>query len=248
MPTAAWRTAARFTTLTHSPDDDERCEILFFSDSGPGSTGSFVAGQRDGPRPTGSGDDYPDTGGARRQILIDALQRWGIQDAAHRLATDLARYAIEAILRAIAAFQAKLDMGALHGIEQLASYFAAMVRNQNQAIEIEATAHQLLELRLRHRDLCLAPLQELVEKITRSLTPNQLPGRLVELALEAERLIDFRFYAAQAGRALEALDPEAAQTLFPFLARKVAWSFRTDKQRRDDLVAILSAAVAYRPQ
>ena len=181
---------------------------------------------------------------ARREILREALQRLGIDDPGDRLATDLARYGINAILNGIATFNAKQDLGTLTGIDDPGRYLAGIIRNLDARDELECTAQRLLELRLRHRDLCLAPLHERVRHVHETVEPPEQPRALLDLALDASRLIDFRFYARATADALERLSPTAACDLYPHLVRRVAASFRVEPERRETLIYTLARTVA----
>jgi hypothetical protein len=178
----------------------------------------------------------------RRQLLQEALRRNDIHDPGDHLAADLARYATSAILFAIALFETKRNQGTLSDIQHPERYLAGIIHNRNQAEETEQTATRLLELRLRHRDLRLAPLEANIQWVRDTTPPGQQPRRLLDLALDAERLIDFRFYAAAAARALEDLGPQLAHALYPHLARAVAARFQLPRERRDHLVSTLARA------
>ena len=184
---------------------------------------------------------------ARRALLTDALQRLGVDDPHDRLATDLARYTTDAILFGIALLDAKQANGKLAEIDLPGRYLAAVIRNKDTEAELEYTAARLLELRLRHRDLCLAPLQQRVEHVRATTPLANRPRALLDLALAAERLIDFRFYAGATARALEELDPGVGHALYPHLARRVAASHRVPRDRRERLIATLARAVTDRP-
>jgi len=182
----------------------------------------------------------------RRTLLREALQRLGLDDPDDRLATDLARYATDAILFGIALLDAKKANGKLAELDQPGRYLAAVIRNKDTEAELEHTAARLLELRLRHRDLCLAPLQRRVEHLRATLPALQRPRALLDRALGAKRLIDFRFYAAAVTRALDDLDPRDARALYPHLVRRVAVSHRVERPRRERLIAALADAITKR--
>jgi len=60
--------------------------------------------------------------------------------------------------------------------------------------------------------------------------PVDRPTHLVQRALDAERTIDFRFYARAASQALADLASQTATSLYPRLVRQVAASFSVDKR------------------
>ncbi len=179
---------------------------------------------------------------ARRKILKDALQRLGFNDHEDRLATDLARYSLSSILFGIALFETKRNQGTLTDVQDGDRYLAGIIYNRDQAEETEQTAARLLELRIRHNDLRLVPLEENVQWVHDTIEPNLQPRRLLELALDAERLIDFRFYTAATARALEALGTHLARNIYTNLARRIAACFRLKSARRDHLLSTLARA------
>jgi hypothetical protein len=66
--------------------------------------------------------------------------------------------------------------------------------------------------------------------------------RFVNFALGAEPLIDFRFWGYAAAESLREVSESQAATLYPALTRKIAATFSTTKQRREDLIAWLAEA------
>ena len=134
--------------------------------------------------------------------------------------------------------------GKLAEINLPGRYLAAVIQNKDTEAELENTAARLLQLRLRHRDLSLAPLQRRVENICATTAPPDRPRALLDLALSAERLIDFRFYTDATARALEDLEPGAARNLYPHLARRIAVSHKVERRRRERLVATLARTVS----
>ncbi len=179
---------------------------------------------------------------ARKALLDEAFARLGIPDPEGRLARDLAHFSTEALLRALAVFQAKRDLGTLPKDADPARYLAGIVRNTDDRLEIEATARNLLELRLRHHQLSLAPLERELEAIAGATSPEELPKTLLARALKAEPLVDFRFFARATAKALTALGSSRARELLPHLVRRVAAHFEAPKHRRHDLVAALTQA------
>jgi hypothetical protein len=181
---------------------------------------------------------------ARRDLLHDALAHLGVDDPDDRLAWDLARYSIDAIVYGIAVVAAKQATGTMAAIAYPDRYLAAVIRNRNDSDEIEHMADQLLQLRLRHGDLCLAPLQTNLDCLQANTPAADLPARLLDLALDAQRLVDFRFYLRNTLHAIESLDADQARLLYPHLVRRVAVSHRVERSRRQQIVAALARAVA----
>lgn len=180
----------------------------------------------------------------RRTLLVEGLATLGIEDPKGHTAADLARYSMDAILRGLATYRAKQEAGTVPADADPARYLAGIVRNLNDRTEIERTAHHLLALRLRHRELSLAPLEADAERLRAEVSTQDLPMRLTERALDAAAMLDFRFYKRAAHQALARLAPDSAKSLFPYLARRIAACFAIDRRRRDDLAAALASAVA----
>lgn len=181
---------------------------------------------------------------ARRQILAQALDRLGIEDPHQRLEMALATYSTEAIIQGLAVFKSKASMGTLPPDADRGRYLGGIIRNLDTRIELQRTAIHLLDLRLRHKDLSLAPLEVRIRRLHEELVPEELPQHLVDLALNSGPDIDFRFYSRAATTALANLPHDFAFGLYPHLVRRIGASFATHKQRRHDLIAQLSQAVA----
>ena len=180
---------------------------------------------------------------ARITILAEALERLDIADTKNRLAIALARYGIEAILRGIAVFETKRKLDTLPQQADPARYLGGIIRNIDAKLEIEATAERLLDLRRRHRQLSLRPLERELENLRATTLIGELPEALVTRALDAKRDLDFRFYAGVACDALERLPAAKGELLFKHLSRLVASTFSATKQRRHDILARLSRAL-----
>lgn len=180
----------------------------------------------------------------RRQILAQAFQDLGILDENHRLETALAIYSTDAILEGLAVFRSKTDLGTLPPDAEPGRYLGGIIRNRNDYLELQKMASHLLDLRLRHKDLSLAPLQARLQSLTAQLQPEELPQRIIDSALDAGPEIDFHFYSKAACAAVRDLPHDYALGIYLHLARSVAAAFGTDKQRREDLITWLSKAVA----
>jgi hypothetical protein len=231
----------------------------------------------------------------RRQLIREALVRHGIDDPDARLERAIATYCTEAIVRAIALFDAKVAKpsetlsrmesaatacnagpgrgpdptaevaggayggptradarcwqpnaptgnGKLDHVTDRGRYLAGIARNLDEKLELEATAARLLAVRLRHRDLTLAPLEQQAARLRNELAPEQLPEALVHCALDAHARIDAVFFTSAAARALTALPAPRRRPLLDTLVGRIARAFGVDRQRRHDLVAALTQA------
>lgn len=176
----------------------------------------------------------------RRALLEKALAELGIPDPKGHLAGSLARYGTDALLRAIAVFHAKLERGTLPPGVDPGRYFAGIVRNLDTQLEQERVAEHLLDIRLRHRDLSLAALHREQHELRATTPVHQQAQAAVDRALAAGPSIDFRFWTRAAATALAAMADVVAH--YRTLARKVAASFHTDRQRRAGLIDALAQA------
>ena len=178
----------------------------------------------------------------RRQLIREALIRHGIDDPAARLEIAIAGYGFEAVLRGIAAFDAKTAQGTIPPDADMGRYLGGVVRNLDAKMELDHMADALLALRLRRNDLSLRPLENALEQLRREHEPSMLPGVLVERALDACASIDVRFFTRAAADALAALPSRNRLELVPTLTRRVAARFAATKQRRADIIAHITEA------
>ena len=181
---------------------------------------------------------------AHLTLLRDALPQLGIDDPDDRLATSLARYSYEAITFGLALLRSKQQCGTLEHIDNPARYLAAVIARNQTALELESLAQHLLELRCAHRDLTVAELQQHATELRARHQPADRPAAFVDAALQADALVDFRFYLRQATEALAQLDPATIEALYVHLARRISVSHRTPTSRRRALLDAISRVVA----
>jgi hypothetical protein len=178
----------------------------------------------------------------KRQLLKQALIELQIDDPQERICHALCTYSTSAMMRGIATFKAKKEKATLPSDADNGRYLGGIIRNLHQREELERTASYLLEQRLRHQELSLAPLQDKAKRLLSTLPPSSQVERFVDLALGAKPLIDFRFWGLAAAKSLGEVSEAQAAALYPALTRKIAATFATTKQRREDLIAWLSEA------
>lgn len=178
----------------------------------------------------------------RRQLIREALERHHIDDPNQTLELGIATYETDAIVRGIAIFDTKVARGSLPPHADKGRYLAGIVRHIHNSEEIEETSRRLLELRLRHRDLTLAPLESELTALRQDTSPEKLLTKLLEKALGANPLIDFRFYTRATAAALAALPEPRRLVLMPTLSRVIAAHFSVPRHRRDQIVADLTTA------
>lgn len=178
----------------------------------------------------------------RRQLLVQALHDLDIDDPDGSLALAFARYSTEAIIRGIAIFKAKQEQQTLPRDADPGRYLGGIIRNLDSELELNSMADHLLQLRLRQKQLTLAPLERELSRLRNQHSSDSLPFALAKRALEAEAQIDFRFFSRHARDALAHLGQKAGP-LLPHLARVVAAHFDATKKRRETLIAELSQVV-----
>ena len=182
--------------------------------------------------------------GHRLQILRDALAELGIDDPKDRIALSLAGYSLSAIIQGIATFKAKLDADTVPGDAEPYRYLGGIIRNLDQRFRLERTADELLQLRLEHDRLARESLHGQYRSLLDKTTPTSAPKALLDQALRAQSLFDYRFWVIRATDSLSRLSPSDAIQQYRDLARIVAAHYRTDVQRREDLLRRLGEAVS----
>ncbi len=180
----------------------------------------------------------------RRTLLAEAFERLAIADPAGRLAIALANYGLDAIQRGLATFETKKYRGTLPSDADHGRYLGGIIRNLDTRFELERMSECLLDIRLRARDLQLAPLADQAERLRVQFPPQERPAVFTDYALKTTPLIDFRFWSRQAARALGAFPPTHARDCYRKLARHIAAAFSTDRDRRADLIDRLASAIA----
>lgn len=180
----------------------------------------------------------------RVELLRKGLVELGISDPDDRLARNLARYGRDAIAWGLATYRTKQVRETLPPTHDPDRYLAGIIRNLDIKLELELMADYLLEQRIRLRDLTLEPLQRAADQLRAQHPPDALPQAFVDQALAAEYTVDFQFWTRTAAEALETLPAERRNTFYKPLTRRVAASFKTDRQRRTDLIHRLAQVTA----
>ena len=168
----------------------------------------------------------------------------GIPDLDHRLAVALACYSPDAIVYGLASFRAKKENGTLPPDAEPGRYLGGIIRQRHTRLELERTSEQLLEQRLRLRDITLEPLTREAERLRDGKPPADLPRAFLDHALAAVQVLDFRYWTRAAVDALSALSVAQKTELNRPLCRRIAAAFRTERPRREDLIARFAEAMA----
>lgn len=180
----------------------------------------------------------------RLALLTRGLLELGIKDPDMKLARALAIYDREAIVRGLATFSAKQVLGTVPTDAEPGRYLGGIIRNLHIRKELERTAEFLMLQRLRMKDLTLAPLESAADQL-QAVTPlADRPRAFLDRALDATYLIDFRFWTVAMARALEGLSTHQRTEIRPHLVRRAAAYFKTDRERRADLIDRITEAVA----
>lgn len=182
----------------------------------------------------------------RLRLLRQGLERLQIPDPAGKVAISLAFYCDEAIIRGLAIYEAKAQNGSIPKDAAAHRYLGGIIRNLHHRLELEAQARALLELRLAHRELSLAPLESELERLRAATEPSALPHTLLSRALDTEARLDFEFFARATTHALSALPENVARLVLKSLVWRTCSAFSTSKARRQHLLAVLTKAFVER--
>jgi len=177
------------------------------------------------------------------ELLTKGLAELGIDDPDDRLAKALAGYAQDAIARGLAILNAKKDLGKLADVTDVGRYLGGIIRQIDTKLELERMSVHLLEQRLRLKDLSLRPLERFAATLKTELSASAWPQAFVDHALAAPTTVDANFWQQAAVAAISELPQDHRQPLYQILAKRIAASFRTDRDRRSDLIAGLATAV-----
>lgn len=180
----------------------------------------------------------------RRQLLKQGLAELGIPDPNQRLEIALACYGRDAIVRGLATFRAKQALGTLPPGADPGRYLGGIIRNLHTRLELEQVSIHLMEQRIRLHDFTLAPLKRTAQQLRANLPVSALPQAFVDLALEVPCAVDFRFWAKAAADGISALPAGQRAALYQQLCRRIAASFKTDRECRADLIDALAQAAA----
>jgi hypothetical protein len=178
----------------------------------------------------------------RIALLQRGLAELDIPDPDGRLAKALAYYCIDAIVRGLATFRAKKDLGKLPPGADHGRYLGGIIRQLDTQSEMELTMTYLLEQRRRLGELTLRPLEWAADKVRATVPPAEQARAFVDRCLDAQVEVDARFWMGAASQALAEVPLDTRETSYLALCRRAAASFSTDRQRRADLIDQLAVA------
>ena len=177
----------------------------------------------------------------RLHMLHSGLAELGIPDPEGRLAVALACYSIDAMGRGLSTLKAKQTCGSVPPDADLGRYLGGIIRNLHTRLEANDVSQDLFERRLKLGDVTLAPLQCALEDL-QDLAPAEKAKTCVDRALNAKWEVDVRFWTQAATEALVTVPVVDQRSLYDTLSRRISASFRTDRDRRIDIIDRLAIA------
>lgn len=181
----------------------------------------------------------------RLQLLKTGLAELGIPDPDDRLAKSLAYFSRDAIADGLARFETRQGSGTLppdpanHG-----AYLGGIIRKLHTRYDLERLSVHIMKQRLRLRDFTLAPLTRAQKQLRAALPVLELPQAFIDHALEAPYAVDLRFWTQAATEALHAIPAAYRRGIHQALVRRIAASFKVERERREDLITSLAEAMA----
>lgn len=233
-------------TLNHKPRPgrDGRSRVDIYRDDKPSAEQVEAARQALDARRRHQ-DKAHETLRARSDSIVCAIldrefERLGLVDPDGNIKRAIARYPLDAVLPALAIFEGKRDARTLpDGVG--ARYLLGIVRNVAQRREDRAMTDALIRLRLDARDAALASLQHMRRHILRDISdPSGRVSALLRAALDAERLLDHRFWLLAVADVIEAQPASAQLSLFEHAARRIRSAYRVSHDRRQDAIRLLA--------
>jgi transposase InsO family protein len=173
-----------------------------------------------------------------KQTLLDLA----IADPEHRLAADLAYYPLDPIVDGITIYETKRQLGTTPPGHDPGRYLRGIIRNVHEQNELTLNAELHIKNRSRLRDLTLKWLLRQASDLRLRFhgKPELLLTALVDEALGATCTIDHQFWTLQSAEALAEVPIPQRRKFYDHLARRVAATFRADRDARQWLLARLA--------
>lgn len=180
------------------------------------------------------------------EFLKQALADLNIIDPVHRLAVDLAYYCRDAIVDGIGTYQAKLQMGTIPTGAAGGSYLRGIIRNAHDQIELTITSELHIKNRSRFRDLSLRLLSDQEDELQARFqrNPERMLPALIDRALAATCTLDRQFWTLQCVEAISGVPIEHRFELYRHAARRIAATFRADRDTKQRLLARLTRTLS----
>jgi hypothetical protein len=178
---------------------------------------------------------------AKLELLRQGLADLGIPDPDGRLALRLAYYSRDAIVLGLSTFKAKQIKGTIPDDALPGRYLGGIIRNADEKIELELISEFLITNRELLRDLSVANLAAQAHQL-RSQPLDQQLAAYVERAVEADLAIDYHFWTSKSVGALSGIAMGQRMNAYRNATRRIAASFKADRQRKQNLLARLATA------
>lgn len=233
-------------TLNHKPRNDRggRSRVELYRDDKP-TADQVAAAKLALEARRRQQEKAHETMRAREDPIVNAVLdreflRLGLVDPDGNTKRAIARYPLDAILPGIAIFEGKRDAHTLPD-DAGARYLLGIVRNVAQRREDRAMTDALVRLRIEARDAALAHLESMRRNILRDVaSPTDRISTLLRSALDAEPLLDHRFWLRAVADVIAA-EPAAIQlSLFEHAARSIRAAYRVQHDRRQDAIIFLA--------
>jgi len=178
------------------------------------------------------------------EFLRHALAGLGIDDPGDRLALSLAYYSRDAIVDGLSIYQAKQKLGTLPPNALPGPYLGGIIRNAHDQAESTVIAELHLQNRERLQDLSLRTLLEQAADLQLAIQrPDRLMLACIDRALTARWVIDSNFWVLRCVEAISGIPALTERKAFYLnCARRIASSFKADRQRKQQLLARLAKA------
>jgi hypothetical protein len=175
-----------------------------------------------------------------RAVLDREFERLGLVDPDGNTKRAIARYPLDAILPGIAIFEGKRDAHTLPDAAG-ARYLLGIVRNVAQRREDRAMTDALVRLRIEARDAALAPLESMRRNVLRDVAgATDRISTFLRSALDAEPLLDHRFWLRAAADVIAAEPASIQISRFGYAARRIRSAYRVGHDRRQDALVFLA--------
>jgi transposase InsO family protein len=178
----------------------------------------------------------------RMALLTEGLAELGLPDPERQLTLALAGYSREAILYGLSVFKGRQNRCTLPpGAD--GRYLGGIIRNHHEKLELMEFASDVLKRRIRLGDLSLQPLRQAESQIRRTTPGCDLTQAFVDRALHAAYTVDITFWTNTATAQLASAPTEQRASHYTALCQHIAAAFKTDRERRRDLINSLAKAV-----
>lgn len=176
-----------------------------------------------------------------RTVLEEAFSDLDLDDPEGTFIPAISRHGLDAALEAVAIFSAKREADTLpDGVD--ARYLLGIARNVAHRNEDEQVYAELVRLREQAKDLFLAPLRAVSERLRSELPPTEYLDACLERALAERFIVDRHFWRRETLDAFSALPDELRRRRGPVLTRMIATQYGLACRERDQFISELARA------